>query len=171
MSDVEDLSGQQGEVVALCLQRKVGGKDEKLGIARTGVVEQHLGATGAVEVTGVNVPVPVEAGEWLIMVDEQVVGEIHDTRLASGAVIEEETIAVGIVKTANVDLPGVVHEGIFLLLRNTEIAFEADQHDIGSQAQALCINRRAPAQILTWHRFLRRIEWDRSGKQGFRSCR
>src|SRR5579859_1248200 len=171
MPDVENLSGQQGEVAHLRLQREVGGKGEKLRRARTGIVEQDLGATGAIEVTGVNVPVPIEAGERLVMVDQQAAGEIHDTRLASRAVIEEETIAVGIVKTANVDLPGVVHQGILLLLINTEIAFEADQHDIGSQSQALCIDTRAPAQILARYWFLWRIEPGSSGKQCLRSCR
>src|SRR5579859_2805491 len=96
MPDVENLSGQHGEVAHLRLQRKVGGKGEKLRRARAGIVEQDLGATGAVEVTGVNIPVPIEAGERLVMIDQQAAGEIHDARLACGAVIEEETIPVEI---------------------------------------------------------------------------
>ena len=127
-------------------------------LARARIVEQHLGAPGAVEITGVNVPVSIEAAHYLVMVYQQLAAKIQHTRLASRAVIKEETILMGVHKTTNIDLPGIVHQGILLLLLDAEIALETDQLDIGRQSQALRINRRAPAQITTRSRFLWSIQ-------------
>ena len=145
MPDVEYLSREQTGVIHLHFQGKIRSEGQKLRIARARIVEQHLGATGAVKVARVNIPVPVETVQYLIMVHLQFAAKIHDTCLASRAVIEEDTILVGVIKTANVDLPGIVHQGILLLLLDAEVAFETDQHDIGCQSYALRINARAPA--------------------------